>query len=128
MKKLIFCLSLFIALVATVAYAAEGDKKLNIDQQLNIRSQYAGFIQAVALMRGWTPTVTDENGATIDNPVSAVQHIENFLSPLYCQNLKGIIENDLRAYYGLSQDAVIKQALNDFDQSCQCTVSFTDNP
>lgn len=125
--QITLCLAIGLLLNAT-AFSAEGDKKLTINQELNIQAKYSGFIQAIALMRGWTPTIKDEQGATIDNPVSAVEYIQGFLSPLYCEYLKSIVENDLRAYYGLSQDAVIKQALSDFDQSCNCTVVLTDNP
>ncbi len=121
------CIAIGLLLYTNV-FAEEGDKKLAISQELSIRAEYSGFIQAIALMRGWTPTVTDSEGAQVQNPISSVQFIQQFLSPLYCSYLKNIVENDLRSYYGYSQIAVINQALSDFDASCVCDVQLVDNP
>ena len=87
--------------------------KLKIDTQLPIRDQYQGLIQIIALANGWAPS--DE---------SANIFVQNYLQAKYKEILRSLIESSLRTYYGLSQDALIKQAMEDFEQSFPCVANF----
>jgi 3-methyladenine DNA glycosylase AlkD len=87
--------------------------KLEINTQLPIRDQYQGLIQIIALANSWTPA----DG-------SANTFVENYLQARYKEVLRSLIESSLRTYYGLSQDALIKQAMEDFEQSFTCVANF----
>lgn len=87
--------------------------KLEINTQLPIRDQYQGLVQIIALANGWTPADGLAN-----------EFVQNYLQIKYKEVIRYSIESSLKTYYGLSQDAIIKQAMEDFDQSFSCVANF----
>ncbi len=105
-------------------------KKLKINIELPIRTEYEGLINIVASMNGWTPTVNvrGEDGeiSTVQNPLTPIQFIESFISPTEKANLKSIITNSISSYYGRSQQALSDQVGIDYDNGVSCSVTFED--
>ena len=87
--------------------------KLEINTQLPIRDQYQGLIQIIAIANGWNPSEGLAN-----------TFVQDYLRARYKEILRSLIKSSLRTYYGLSQDALIKQAMEDFEQSFTCVANF----
>ena len=93
-------------------------KTLKIELILPVREEYTGLSDIIGVVGGWSL----ESGIT---PTDFAQ--DPVIKKEMVNQLKIIIQRSLQTYYGLSQDALIKQASLDYDNSIVCNVSFTDN-
>jgi hypothetical protein len=86
--------------------------KLTTNYTLVIRPEYAGLIPLVASMNGW------------DGESDAKEFLAATVNDLVVREIRYMIRGALERYYGVSQAALIAQAVIDYDGSAETVTSW----
>lgn len=81
--------------------------KLTTTYTLTIRPEYEGLIALVASMNGW------------DGQGDPREHMKNVVNNLVKTEIQLMIKGSLDRFYGVSQAALITQAMSDYDGSAE---------
>ena len=86
-----------------------------------IRPEYQGLIQYVALGQGWVPPQSEDPAEILE---SAKAYMSEIGAALVKQQYQALIQTSLNSYFGMSQAALINQAMTAYDHSVTVTCSW----